>query len=208
MVAEGGAQGADLKSNELKKAKRDVRARVLALRDALGTEQRAELGGAVVERFLALPEVLAARTVMVFWSFGTEVPTEPLIAALHARGAVVALPRIVEGEVRAATYVPGDPLMATRFGAREPAGGVEVDPTSIDVVAVPAVAFDRLGRRIGYGGGYYDRFLIRTRRDAARVGLAFDLQVVNGDLPAGRFDVGVDAVVTESEIIRCRRDPG
>jgi 5-formyltetrahydrofolate cyclo-ligase len=198
----------DVKSDELKKAKRDARARVLALRDELSPERREELGAAIVERFLALPEVRAARTVMVFWSFGSEVPTEPLIPALHARGTVVALPRIVRGDVHAAAYVPGEPLTETWFGAHEPAGGAQLEPTAIDVVAVPAVAFDRDGRRLGYGGGYYDRFLSRTRPDTARIGLAFALQVVDGELPAGHFDLGVDAIVTEHGIIRRAREPG
>jgi len=64
------------------------------------------------------------------------------------------------------------------------------------------VAFDRRGHRVGYGEGFYDRFLPRTRPDAFRVAIAFDLQVVTA-VPHGRVDVAVAAVVTEGEVIRC-----
>ena len=72
-------------------------------------------------------------------------------------------------------------------------------------MATPAVAFDRQGRRVGYGGGFYDRFFPRTRPDAFRVGIGFGVQLVDGELPGGSFDLRVDVVVTESETVRCRQ---
>ncbi|MGZ4110021.1 MAG: 5-formyltetrahydrofolate cyclo-ligase, partial [Actinomycetota bacterium] len=139
-------------------------------------------------------------------SFGSEVDTAPLIAALHADGIRVVLPRIVDGELEPRVYVPGDPVSETAFGAREPLEGLALDPADIDVVITPAVAFDRSGRRVGYGGGYYDRFFRRTRPDAVRVGIGFDLQLMDDELPGGHFDLRVDVVVTGSEVVRCRRD--
>ena len=193
-----------MRSHDLKKAKRAVRREVLERRDALDPAERARRGRAAVERFLELPELQTAGLVMGFWSFGSEIPTEPLLLRLHEHGTRIALPRIVGGALQSRSYVPGDPVHATSFGAHEPVDGDLVDPGQIDVIAVPAVAFDREGARVGYGGGFYDRFLSLTRGDAARLGLAFDVQVVDGQLPAGPFDLRVDAVVTESETIRCR----
>jgi 5-formyltetrahydrofolate cyclo-ligase len=184
----------------LKKAKRRLRAQTLALRDAIPPDRRRRLGQLVVERFLGLDEVRDARTIMAFWSFGSEIPTGPLIAAVHGRGVRVALPRVEGDALTPVTYVPGDPTSRTPFGAEEPAVGAPVDAAAVDVVAVPGVAFDRAGRRIGYGGGYYDRFLRGVR--GFTVGLAFDLQVLDDELPAGSFDVTVRAIVTESRTIR------
>lgn len=191
-------------SDELKRAKRDVRRRVLAERDALLPAERARLADAVTERFLVLPEVRDARMVLAFWSFGSELATAPMIAGLHERGITVGLPRIVEGELEAMSYRPGDAVTPTTFGAFEPAAGRVIDPSEIDVIAVPAVAFDREGRRIGYGGGYYDRFLPKTRSDAALVGVAYGLQLSAPGLalPAGHFDRRVHLVVTETETVR------
>jgi 5-formyltetrahydrofolate cyclo-ligase len=189
---------------ELRRAKRDVRRRVLAERDAMPPAERAHLADAATERFLGLPEVSRAKIVLAFWSFGSELATASLIAALHERGIVVALPRIVDGDLEARSYRPGDPVTRTTFGAFEPAAGRVIDPGDIDLIAVPAVAFDREGRRVGYGGGFYDRFLAKTRGDAARVGIAFSVQLSPPGLPlpAGHFDLRVHVVVTELETVR------
>jgi 5-formyltetrahydrofolate cyclo-ligase len=189
-----------MKSSELKRAKRLIRRAVLEDRDAVPVDVREQRGERVTDLFLELPEVRAARTIMLFSTFGSEVPTGPLIERLHERGVVVALPRIEDGELVPVTYAPGDRTTTTSFGAREPAEGRRLDPSSIDVVAVPGVAFDRGGRRIGYGGGYYDRFL----RDLPvfTAALVFGHQVMEEALPAGRFDLPVAAIVTEDETIR------
>jgi len=194
-----------MKSSELKRAKRELRRRVLAQRDSLPPTVRESQGRLATERFLALPEVVAADIVLGFWSFGSEVPTAPLLAALCDRGSRVALPRIVAGDLDLRLWAPGDPTTETAFGAREPADGVEVFATQVDVAATPAVAFDRQGRRVGYGGGFYDRFLPTMRPDALRVGIAFDMQLLDQDLPGGDFDQRVDLVVTGSETVRCPR---
>ena len=102
-------------------------------------------------------------------------------------------------------YAPGDAVTATSFGASEPSTGAALDPSAIDVVVTPAVAFDRSGRRVGYGGGFYDRFFPRTRTDTLRIGIGFDLQLVEEELPGGHFDLGLDAIVTESGVVRVRR---
>jgi 5-formyltetrahydrofolate cyclo-ligase len=193
-----------MNAGELKKAKRDLRRTVLAARDALGEADRLARSAAIHNRFLALPEVERTGTVMLFWSFGSEVSTPPLVEGLHARGTRVALPRIrAPKELEVVAYAPGDPVRETSFGAREPTGGAVMDPAAVDVVVTPGVAFDLAGRRIGYGGGFYDRFLLLTRPDAPRVGLAFDLQVLDEELPAGAFDLGVDLIVTETRTLRC-----
>ncbi|HET9672851.1 MAG TPA: 5-formyltetrahydrofolate cyclo-ligase, partial [Actinomycetota bacterium] len=167
-----------MRSNKLKRAKRRIRREVLAARDALTPERRAAMGEAIVERFLALPEVVAARTILAFWSFGSEVATGPLLEILEGRDVTVALPRIEDGDLTVVAYRRGDPTRPTSFGAEEPTASPTLAPGVLDVVAVPGVAFDRAGRRIGYGGGYYDRLLRRT--PAIPIALAFGTQVVAG----------------------------
>jgi 5-formyltetrahydrofolate cyclo-ligase len=192
-----------VRSQDLKRAKRDVRRRVLAVRDALTEDEREAQSAAVAARLLALPEVVRARTVLAFWSFGSELSTLALIEAFDDRGVTIALPSIVEGDIEARVYRPGDRTTVAHFGAHEPADGRRVDPHEIDVIVVPAVAFDRAGRRVGYGGGFYDRFLPHTRPDALRVGIGSSVQLVQGDLPAGAFDLRVDMIVTPDEVVRC-----
>jgi 5-formyltetrahydrofolate cyclo-ligase len=194
-------------SGDLKRAKREVRRRVLAVRDATDPAARDRAAARVTDQVLALPEVIAATTVFAFWSFGSELPMLPLIEALVARKIVVGLPVITGSEMAAHAWRPGDPTIEAAFGAREPADGAPIDPWAIDVILTPAVAVDRTGRRVGYGGGYYDRFLPSTREDAARIALVLAEQLLDEDLPAGSFDLRVDAIVTPNEVLRCARSP-
>jgi 5-formyltetrahydrofolate cyclo-ligase len=189
-----------MSSAGLKRAKRQLRREVLEARDAIAPDLRERWGERIADRAIDLPEIRAARAVMLFSSFGSEVPTGPMIERIRERGITIALPRIEDGDLVPVAYVPGDPVRSTSFGAVEPVGLDALDPASLDVVVVPGVAFDRAGRRIGYGGGYYDRFL----RDlpAFRTGIAFSLQVIDGLLPAGDFDLPVHAIMTEEETIR------
>ena len=190
-------------SDRLKRAKRALRRDVLARRDALSEPDRAEASLAICERVAALPEAAEARSVMAFWPFGSEVDTAPLIGRWVEGGKRVALPRIEGSDLVPVAFVPGDPTTETSFGAMEPAGGTVLDPSELDLVIVPGVAFDRSGDRVGYGAGYYDRFLSRTRPGVPAVAIGFAVQIVPV-VPAGRTDRRVDAIVSEAEVIRCR----
>ena len=190
-------------SEQLKRGKRLLRREVRALRDALAPEQRERAAAAIHDRALSeIARVEPPATVMAFWSFGSEVATGPLIERLSLRGDRVALPRILDGELEARRYRPGDPVTETPFGAKEPEGGSVLDPADIDVVLTPGLAFDRRGYRVGYGKGYYDRFLARTGHGTTRLALCFALQVVEA-VPAASFDLPVDVIVTEQERIDC-----
>jgi 5-formyltetrahydrofolate cyclo-ligase len=191
-------------SHRLKARKRALRRAAIERRDLLSAGERSAKSERIVDRVLGLPEVGAARTVMAFWSFGSEVQTAALIQRLHEAGKRVVLPRLVEGEIAAVTYAPGDPVAATSFGAMEPVGAELVPAEDVDVVIVPGVAFDRRGGRVGYGGGFYDRLLSRAP-SAPAVAVAFDVQLVDG-VPQGRNDSRVDVIVTEDEVIRPRHD--
>lgn len=188
-------------AHRLKAAKRALRRQVLAVRDALTVDDRAERGRTIVERLLALPEVVDARTVMAFWSFGSEVDTAPLIARLLADGRTVALPRTEGPEIVPVTYERGDPVRSTAYGAMEPPFGRGLSADELDLVVVPGVAFDREGNRIGYGRGYYDRLVSRLRPGVPTVAIAFGMQIVDR-VPSGGTDRRVDAIVTEDEVIR------
>lgn len=198
----------DLASHRLKKLKRAVRRDVLERRNALSAEERASKSARIVERATSLPEVGRASTPMAFWSFGSEVETAPLIERLHAAGKRVVLPRIEAGDLVAVVHAPGDPVAATSFGAMEPQGVELVSPEHVDVVIAPGVAFDRRGARVGYGGGFYDRFLRRIRPEVPVVAVAYAFQIVE-EVPQGPGDRRVDAIVTEDEVIVCRgaQDP-
>jgi 5-formyltetrahydrofolate cyclo-ligase len=158
----------------------------------------------VFERLLTLPEVGAARSVMCFASFRSEVDTLPFIEWSLRQGKRVALPRIVGRHHMEAFWVtdPAVDLEVGSYGIREPReGSPPAPPEMIDLVVVPGSAFDRSGDRVGYGGGYYDSFLPRLRPGTPRIAVAFHLQVVD-DVPGEEHDLRVDALVTERGVMR------
>ena len=184
----------------LRAAKKALRQQVRAGRDAIPPAERARRSLAIAERVLALAEISAAETVMAFASFGSEVDTRPLLERLAAEGRTVLLPRVEEREIVPVRWTPGMPLWRSAFGIDEPKGE-PVDPAGIDLVITPGVAFDRSGRRTGYGGGFYDRLFGRLRPGVPRIAVAFGIQIVD-EVPSGGADRAVDAIVTESEVIR------
>ncbi|MFN8020657.1 MAG: 5-formyltetrahydrofolate cyclo-ligase [Acidimicrobiales bacterium] len=141
-------------------------------------------------RIAELPQYASARTVMAFASMPSEPDTDGLFARLERDGKALVLPRIVGDELEPALV--GDGTKAAVWGIREPQGAA-VDPTSIDLVIVPGVAFTLAGGRLGHGKAYYDRFLPRTQ--AFTVGACFDEQVVD-DLPLEPHDVLLDLVIS------------
>ena len=76
-----------------------------------------------------------------------------------------------------------------------------VSPEDIDLVIVPGIAFDRSGERIGYGMGFYDRFLKKIRKDTSSIGLAYEFQIVD-DIPSEETDVKVNKIITEKRVIK------
>lgn len=195
---------AGARPHDVTREKAALRRRLRAARAALPPEERARLAAAVAERLLALPALGRARTVLVFDAFGSEIPTEGLVRRLMDQGKRVLLPVVQGREMFAAELRPGEPLVPTSYGPREPTRRRPVDPAQVEVVVVPGLAFDREGYRVGYGAGYYDRYLARLPERALRVGIGFHLQLVER-VPRREGDEPLDLVVTDRETLECRR---
>jgi len=181
-----------------------LRAEMRSVRRSIPESDRGPLALEVRARLLSLPEIRDAGTVLLFSSFGTEVPTDPIVEGLVAEpGRRLLLPFLEEDRMGAAEFRPGEPLVVTDYGPREPAGRTAIDPATIDAVIVPGLAFDREGFRLGYGGGHYDRYLPGVRPDAARIGICFHAQMV-AHVPRGPADQRVHLVVTDREVFDCR----
>ena len=182
-------------------AKAALRTSMKAARRAIPAAERHRRGRLVAGSLVGVSEVRAAGVVLAFCSFGTEVPTDGLIRLLWARDATVLVPVLRAGSIVPAHYREGDAVVQTTYGPLEPAIVRPADPGGIDVVVVPGLAFDRTGHRLGYGGGYYDRFLSHPAAHAFLVGVAFAEQIV-ADVPAGADDVRLQMIVTDEERIR------
>lgn len=186
--------------------KKTVRRLALQRRDELTGEQRLRKSEAVGVGLIDLPEVQVARTVLAFASFRSEVLTDPFLHWCSRRGKCVGLPRI-EGPRHMEAFQVEDVVLDLRPGfyeIPEPASGLpQLKPGDIDVILVPGSAFDRRGGRLGYGGGFYDTYMSRAPQ-AFRVAVGFATQLVD-EVPAEDHDLRVDALVTETGVLRFPR---
>lgn len=185
------------------KEKKEIRRQVLALRDSLTAREVEAKSRAVVERLIGLAEVREARTLMVYLAFAKEVNLDGLIEWGWGQQKRIAVPhcRPDTWSLTACRIDCFAELAPGHYGIRAPRDGGQrpITPEEIDAVIVPGAAFDRRGYRIGYGGGYYDRFL-RTTAAASPIGAAFSCQLVPA-IPLEPHDIPVCVVVTEGETI-------
>ena len=181
-----------------------LRASMRRLRAAIPPAERSRLAELIEEALFGAPEVREARTILLFYSFGTEVATAGMSQRILGSGKRLLLPYLTQdGTMEAAEVRPGDALRTSDYGPREPSARIAVDPKMVDVVVTPGLAFDRRGHRLGYGGGYYDRYLATLEGTAHRVGVAFSLQLVDR-VPDEPGDQRVDLIVTDQGALDVR----
>lgn len=178
-------------------------------RAALERRKSADLstGAALRDAVLALPEVAAATCVTAYVARMAEPDTAPLVAELQRRGVRILMPVLLPDLDLDWAPDDGDRHRSeVHRGLTEPTStplGVD-SIAQADVVLVPALAVDRDGYRIGYGGGCYDRALTRVRPGALVVALLHDGELVDEPLPAEEHDRRVDAVAMPSGVVRLR----
>lgn len=195
-------------TTSIREWKKRLRAVCRKRRSALDQKQTTTGSRAIVERVCGLEEYLRARLVHTYVSSKeNEVDTWGLIQRCLEEGRRIAVPVVQRNSrrLRHAEIESLDQLEPGFWGLYEPRPdhGVWVeDLDEIDLVVVPGVAFDPSGRRLGMGGGFYDRFLRRVK--APKVGLTYDCLLLD-DLPVEEHDVPVEIVVTESAVYRALR---
>lgn len=169
-------------------------------------ERRGENENRDVKEVLLIGNVLQAleskgvgigmdKRAFVYLSFSSEAPTDNLIQRLIEHGWRIYCPR-VEGKVMVAVEY-SEELALSKFGAREPIGAVYEG--RIDLAIVPMLAVDEQGGRLGYGGGYYDRFLAE-HKETVRLAYGFDFQILR-QVPTQEHDLVMDGIVTDKRIV-------
>ena len=176
-----------------------------ALRQRLRQEPVPGNDAALCRRILESPWFSEASTVMAYMAMPSEPDLGPVIAEILARGKALVLPRCEEGCRLSARRVNSlERLIPGAFGIPEPGPELpEADPEEIDLVLVPGMAFDRAGRRLGRGKGYYDRFLRRCPGRTMGV-----CRRTLEEIPTEDHDVPMDAVATEDQVLYFRTEGG
>jgi len=189
-------------------AKRAARIGAQEARACLSRVECRTHAAAIADALLALPELARVRTILVYSALPAELDPALAVTTLRTRGVRVAYPRIEAPGVLGLHVVDHElELVPGPFGLSQPNDhALRARHDSIDAVIVPGVAFDESGRRLGYGGGYYDRLLPMLRPGCVRIGIAFDEQLLPR-IPSEEHDVDVDMVVTPSRVIRTAKNP-
>lgn len=175
-----------------------VRQKMLAARNQLSTQAIGQASAAIDETLRNLHPLQQAETIMAFAAFGSEVNLDAWISwALIKQQKKLLLPRInaFHHQLEAVEFTGWENCRSGPFGIREPSGkAFAVD--KIEAVIVPGLAFDGHGHRIGYGKGYYDRFLSRFLKTTFLCGVCFEFQVIE-KIHANSDDMAVHWIVTE-----------
>ncbi len=189
----------------MEKIKNSLRKEKLAERNKISTAEVRSKSSKIGKRLFKLPEFKKAGTVMFYVSFGREVATQAMIKeALHQKKKVV-VPKINSNRTLAVYEIANfnKDLKRGSFGILEPTHSKRrsTPKTEIDLVVVPGVCFDRKkGTRLGFGAGYYDRFLQGIKDTTVLIGIAFEQQLAKG-VPCMVHDVSMHKIVTERRIL-------
>jgi 5-formyltetrahydrofolate cyclo-ligase len=185
--------------------KKELRKEIIAERDRLTDEEIVSKSASIAEKLYSLQAFEAAKAVMYFIAFGSEVDTRPLVEETIGRGKIALAPKAIP---QSRELIPSQiidwesDLVPGYYNIPEPRAGAlrPFAPEQIDLLIVPGVAFDLNGNRLGYGGGYYDRFFSLLKPETPLIAIVFDLQIVP-EVPVDEWDRRVDCIITEKRII-------
>ncbi|HEX5487906.1 MAG TPA: 5-formyltetrahydrofolate cyclo-ligase [Rhodanobacteraceae bacterium] len=188
-----------------------LRARMSVRRNELDAKQRIAAAADVLRSLEALPEFMTDRNVAGYWAVRGELPLNLVVASLHRRDQHYFLPVLgTRRQLHFAEFTHGTAVTNNRFGIPEPASPADQQLAARDmhVILLPLLAFDRNGHRLGTGGGWYDTslaFVHEPERPATPllVGVGYAFQEVDA-VPAEAWDVDLDYVATDTELIACR----
>ncbi|MDO9325234.1 MAG: 5-formyltetrahydrofolate cyclo-ligase [Methanoregula sp.] len=184
----------------MRELKNSIREHLRRKKDSMVPEDRLLKSQMISRHLMAI--LRPGETVMVFTSKEKEVNTKPLILSLFEQGNPVVVPIIVKEDVSLRLSYLRDfaALVPSTFGVPEPIGSeIPASADAIDTIILPMLGFDRTGGRIGYGAGYYDRFLSK-HHNMRKIGVAFGCQEI-GSIPVDENDIPMDVILTEDGIV-------
>ncbi len=187
----------------MKDAKNELRSKLLYARESIPEDDRRAFDMEISSRLITLSEIKASNTVLCYVSFGNEVSTREIIDFCFDNGKTIAVPRCDTEKTELVFHVISswDDLVPGHYGILEPNGACPVlMDTEKSLCVVPCLSVDERGFRIGYGKGYYDRFLARYK--GISVGLCYDVLRSGSNLPFDEHDVPLNIVITDKMILR------
>ncbi|MEE9322996.1 MAG: 5-formyltetrahydrofolate cyclo-ligase [Candidatus Aenigmarchaeota archaeon] len=181
-----------------------IRKKILSARENHKGEDRFCKDCAIKGKMFSLPEFKKAKIILFYVSVRGEVRTDKMISESLEKGKRILVPfaNLKEKTLLISEINNLDELEPGAFGIPEPKKPKDFPLDKIDLVVIPGIAFDKKGNRVGYGMGFYDRFLKTLKKNIPLIALAYDLQIVN-HIPTDGKDVRIHKIITEKEIIEC-----
>ena len=190
----------------IKEEKQRIRCNMRTIRRNLPESLVISWSKQITEYFCSWPIYHRCESVMFYLAMPDEVQTEQMIKDALRHGKQVCVPLLGEkyGEMTAAEITNMDELIIGKYGLKMPNSKTArcILPSSIQMIVVPAVAFDRNGNRLGLGAGYYDRFLTEAG-NSVLIGMAWECQLAD-KLPDEEHDIKMQYIMTENGLINCR----
>jgi 5-formyltetrahydrofolate cyclo-ligase len=188
--------------------KNNIRKTILNKRALLSEAEVEENSRKIIESIYKTDEFISASCIMCYVDFKKEVKTEDFIKLCLSMGKRVAVPVIIKDSVNFKTIIAseiysfGNDMERNSFGILEPKKEAlrEVDPSQIDLMIVPGLAFDIYKNRLGFGAGFYDKFLENTKKDCYKLAVAYEMQIIE-KVPTEEHDKVMDSIITEKRII-------
>lgn len=181
--------------------KKNIREKILALRDGIDRYTRSKNDERIVSKIINSSFYKEAKSIFCFIGFGSEVNTTGIIEDALRSGKKVYVPRVINKEMKVIRIDSLDNLKPGVFGILEPEDGEELNG-DCDLILMPGVAFTKEGKRLGYGGGYYDKYLAQYNSNTLKIAIAYSIQVVDF-IPTESYDKTVDYIVTEDFTYKC-----
>lgn len=178
--------------------KKQIRQYMKTMRGNLCWNDKAKMDTIIFEKVINSDVYRNCKVLFIYVSYKNEVATHRIIGHGLANNKIVCVPQIVSLEkgMKSIRINSFDELKENSMGILEPLDNkIEVNPKEVDLLLMPGLAFDSKGGRLGYGGGFYDKYLTKCRKDAVKIGLCYDFQLIDS-VPVGALDEPVDEVIT------------
>ena len=189
----------------IKELKKEIRKSIIEKRNKIKNKDKTSMDKKIIESFKKEDSYKKARGIFIYIGFGSEINTKVIIEDALKKGKEVYVPKVKGKEMLLIKIDSLENLVTSSYGILEPIGdNNNFDVDKLDLLVMPGVAFDNSGNRIGYGGGYYDRFLEKNKTNAEKIALAYEFQILNL-INNEKHDVKVDKIITEERIINISR---
>jgi 5-formyltetrahydrofolate cyclo-ligase len=179
--------------------KKCIRKKIKEKRDSIPRIEKEKLDNIIFEKVIGSEEYKKSNNLFIFVSFESEVDTHRIIKRALKDGKNVSVPKTISREEGMAAVKINDfsELKNGAYGILEPENlDLRMKESLMDVCYIPGVAFDKEGGRVGYGGGYYDRFLNLVRKDTQKIALCYSFQILD-KVPREEHDILVDSIISD-----------